>query len=109
MEFDFDTWSALAQSDRAEFERRRQALLEAAIASASPELQPRLRALQWRIDVERERAATPLAACIKLSSMMWESFYELHAALNGAAPARRSSRSATILPFQPKNAKTESA
>lgn len=104
MQFDFETWAALAQSNRAEFERRRKAVLEEAIATASPEQQPRLRALQWRIDVERERAATPLAACIRISSMMWDSFYELQAALNGVFSSRRSSPAAAVIPFERKSA-----
>lgn len=99
MQFDFETWAALAQSDRAEFERRRKVAVDEVIATASPEHQPRLRALQWRIDVERQRAATPLAACIRISSMMWDSFYELHATLNGVRSSRPSAPPATVIPF----------
>jgi Protein of unknown function (DUF3135) len=71
--FDFDAWMTLARADPEEFERRRRAAIERAISRASLRSQPRLRGLQWRIDMERERARTPMAACIRLSSMMWDS------------------------------------
>lgn len=47
--------------------------IERCIADAPVENQDRLRRLQWRIDQERRRAGTPLAACIRVSRMMWQS------------------------------------
>ena len=35
--------------------------------------QQRMRCLQWKIDRVREQAANPVAACVKLSEMMWDS------------------------------------
>ncbi|MBA2350814.1 MAG: DUF3135 domain-containing protein [Burkholderiales bacterium] len=83
MAFDFDTWAHLAKHDKDEFERRRQAAVEQLIASAPPASQRRLRGLQFRIDMERRRAVTPLGACVRISEMMWDSVFELHDALNG--------------------------
>lgn len=71
---DFDQWRLLARSDPEAFESRRREVIDAAIARAPAKRQPRLRGLQWRIDLMRRRASTPLAACITLSDMMWQAF-----------------------------------
>jgi hypothetical protein len=82
--FDFDAWAALAQNDPAEFELRRQQAIEALIQSASPTHQRRLRGLQFRIDMERARCRSPMAACIRLYQMTIDSFYnDLLPQLNG--------------------------
>lgn len=70
---DFDEWSRLAREDPEAFEARRRLLIEIAIATAPRARQQRLRGLQWRIDHERGRAPTPMAACVRISRMMWES------------------------------------
>ncbi len=72
-ELDFDTWADLARTDPDEFERMRLEAIDAFIESVPERNRERLRRFQWRIDVERRRAKTPLAACIRLSSMMWQS------------------------------------
>ncbi len=72
-EFDFSGLSQLADEDPQAFERRRAELIEELIQSAPVAKQHRLRCLQWRIDQERRLCKTPMAACIKLSRMMWES------------------------------------
>lgn len=73
--FDFDEWMRLAQQQPEEFQKRREAVIEAAIAKAPEHLEPRLRGLQWRIDRVRETSANPLAACVRISRMMWDSIY----------------------------------
>lgn len=73
--FDFDEWMNLGQSDPKAFEERRKRVIEEAIAQAPQHMQTRLRALQWRIDMERARASNPLSACIRLSGMMWKTVY----------------------------------
>lgn len=96
-ELDFDEAMALAQTDPEIFERYRQYVINTLIARAPKRNQEHLRRLQWRIDQERERASNPVAACVKLYEMMWESFageYGLndiihnahHAHHNNAAP-----------------------
>lgn len=70
---DFDEWRLLALRDPEGFEQTRRKVLEAVIAHAPERNRQRLEALQWRLDRLRERSATPLAACISLSDMMWES------------------------------------
>ena len=78
--FDFDEWAMLARTDPDEFELRRCAVIESLISSSGHVR--RLRGLQWRIDLERKRARTPLEACVRLSSLMWDSFMDLNDALN---------------------------
>ena len=71
--FNFDEWSRLARSNPDAFERRRRDAIDFAISRASARSQPRLRRLQWRIDMEIRRAKTPMAAYLRVSSMMWDS------------------------------------
>ena len=71
---DFDQWRLLARTDPEAFESRRREVLDAAIARAPENRRQRLRGLQWRVDVVLRRSSTPLAACITLSDMMWQSF-----------------------------------
>ena len=70
-EIDFDTWSEMARTDPETFELMRLAAIETAIEGASESNRQRLRRLQWRIDQERRLARTPMAACLRISRMMW--------------------------------------
>ena len=70
---EFDDWAELAQSDPEGFEARRQQAIDALIARMPEHKQQRMRCLQWKIDQVRDRAGSPMAACIKLSEMMWDS------------------------------------
>lgn len=71
-EFDFDNWAKLAKEDPDAFESQRQEALESLIATAPPEMQQRLRGLQWQLDHVRERSNNPLASCVRMSKMMWD-------------------------------------
>lgn len=71
--FDFDEWAALARTDPQAFEARRLALIEDYLRQFPSPEQQRLRGLQFRIDMERRRARTPMAGCLRLSAMMWDS------------------------------------
>jgi hypothetical protein len=68
---DFDHLLQLAEEDPMRFEDMRQAAIDDFIATLPEDRQVRMRRLQWRIDQER-RNRTPLSACVKISSMMWE-------------------------------------
>jgi hypothetical protein len=70
---DFDQWSALAKSDPVAFELQRARFIEDTISAMPVHKQQRMRCLQWKIDQVRNQARTPMAACVKLSEMMWES------------------------------------
>lgn len=72
---DFDSWQKLAKEDPEAFEELRQAFIGDYIAQASTTtVRTRLSRMQWRIDRERELSANPIAACVRINSMMWESF-----------------------------------
>lgn len=102
-EFDFDAWSELARSDPETFDQCRQKFLEKAVQLCTGDKQ-RLNRLQCRIDLERRKARVPLKACIRLSSLMWDSFHELNERLN--VPPQLAMAHATepptarILPFR---------
>jgi hypothetical protein len=70
---EFDQWAELARSDPAAFEQKRAQVIEDMIQRMPPHKQQRMRCLQWKIDRVREKAGNPVAACIKLSEMMWDS------------------------------------
>ncbi len=78
-EFDFDTMMNLAKNNPEEFEALRQTLINNFIESLPEENQHRMKCLQWRIDRTREQSKTPLAACMALTEMMWDSFEQLNA------------------------------
>ncbi|HHO68488.1 MAG TPA: DUF3135 domain-containing protein [Gammaproteobacteria bacterium] len=70
---DFDQWAELARRDPEAFEARRSELIEAAINRLPADRRQRMRCLQWKIDQVRARSGTPMAACIRISEMMWDS------------------------------------
>lgn len=108
MAYDFDEWAVLARTDPEGYERLRLETIEEVIGKGSG-CQRALRGLQWRIDQERRKSRTPLKACISISSMMWDSFYELNDGLNrlkfkgdgaSCSTVTVECRSATVLPFR---------
>jgi hypothetical protein len=70
---DFDQWAELAKTDPEAFEARRSEVIEDMISRLPEHKQQRMRCLQWKIDLVRSQASNPMAACIKLSEMMWDS------------------------------------
>lgn len=94
--FDFDGWMDLARRDPQQFERAR----TLAIADACTRMASDKRLIAgwcWRIDMERTRCRTPLQTCLRLSAMMWKSFFDLDHRLSHAecgTPA-----SAQVLPL----------
>ena len=78
--FDFDEWATLAKSAPDQFEMRRRTYIEHAI-SESNNIR-RMRGLQCRIDMERIRARTAMKACLRITSLMWDSLFDCRDALN---------------------------
>ena len=105
---DFTAWSTMAKVEPEAFELLRDLAVNELIDHAPPELQGRLHRLQWRIDQERKRAKTPMAACLQLSSMMWDSVlgpYGLNNLLGqltsgSSTSPNRLDTTACILPFK---------
>ena len=104
---DFDYWLQLAQDDPEGFESLRSATLESHINRASDAQQTRLRCLQWRIDRIRDNAKTPMAACISISDLMWDTFHHLATGYKHLEHLRRGRLeqlpSATVLEFAPRS------
>ena len=76
--FKFEEWSELSQKDPQAFEELRKKTINEFIDGVAVERQHRLRCLQWKIDRVREKNSTPLAACVAISDMMWDSLERLH-------------------------------
>lgn len=74
---DFDQLLELAKNKPEELETLRAKLVGSLIAKASGDTQARLRGLQFQIDAQRKIHKSPLGACIKISSMMKNSFHDL--------------------------------
>ena len=69
----------MARNDPQRLERLRLELTGNVIESAPNERQrARLRGLQFRVDMERKRSNSPLAATIRISEMMCHSLADLH-------------------------------
>lgn len=68
---DFDFLTGLAKSDPHRFESLRKATIDSFIAGLPGDRQARMQRLQWRIDQVR-RTHSPMGACVKISSMMWD-------------------------------------
>ena len=76
---EFDVLVDMARNDPQRLENLRRELTQGVIASAATEQQrKRLEGLQFRVEFERQRARSPLAATIKLPEMMAKSPAELH-------------------------------
>jgi hypothetical protein len=100
----FEVLVDMARNDPEGLETLRRSLTDAVIAAASNDAaRRRLKGLQFRVDIERQRAPTPLAATIRISEMMCRSLAELHASLvtpsedPGSGPA--DGRAPNVLPF----------
>jgi len=76
---DFDQLMALAQDDPESFETVRRECIDSFIQGVSEHKRQRLIGLQWRIDQSRQLASNPMAACIAISNMMWDSLHDLNA------------------------------
>ncbi len=74
--FDFDEWAALAESDPAEFERKRKEVLDSEIAKAPVENRNTLRLLQMECDAIR-KTADPMDAAAQMLIMAQASLKKL--------------------------------
>ena len=72
-EFDFDEWVKLARDNPEAYEDMRRKMLQEVIDSTSPEVRRRMQGLQWKIDQIRSTSPNPMASCLKISQMMWDS------------------------------------
>ncbi len=76
---DFEVLVEMARNDPQGLERLRHKLTNEVIEKQDDEMRKqRLKGLQFQIDMERKRAATPMAAAMKLSEMMCWKLAELN-------------------------------
>ena len=80
---DPDELHRLAEQQPEALEALRQHMVQQLIDQSPQRLKHRLQGLQFRIDMERQRCKTPMAACLKLSGMMHDSLGDLQSALIG--------------------------
>lgn len=75
----FDVLVDMARNDPQRLENLRLRLTRSVIEGAATEQKrKRLEGLQFRVDLERKRARSPLAAAIRISEMMCHSLADLH-------------------------------
>ncbi len=72
-DFNFDEWQRLAKQEPERFETLRKLAIEDLLEKSPVGIRQRMEGLQWQIDQYRKTAKTPIASCIKISSMMWDS------------------------------------
>ncbi|MEQ8661742.1 MAG: DUF3135 domain-containing protein [Gammaproteobacteria bacterium] len=106
-DFEFDYWAALARNDPQAFERARNEVLTSLIESAPDDTRRRLTGLQWQVDRVRESADNPLAACVRISALMWDKVLgedglvaHVEELTGERPPRRRPQRTATVLPLR---------
>lgn len=79
---DFDTLLAMHRENPESLEKLRRRLTRKLLRSAPDSTRRRLEGLQFRIDMELQRATNPTARCIRLSDMMHDSFARLNHCLH---------------------------
>lgn len=72
VEFDFEFWASLATQDPDAFEALRKQFIEYEISKSNSSFRNRLLGLQFQIDIKRERSASALGSCIRISKMMMD-------------------------------------
>lgn len=108
--FDFEEWAKLAEQDPDRFEARRARTLTAAIERVPEDRRLMLERLQWKVDRVRELKHTPLAACVAITDMMWNTFHDLNRSYQWLGEQNRymvnheaaNPHNATILTFTPR-------
>jgi len=78
----FEALVALAKEDPAEFEMLREQLCKQILDQAPEHISRRLKGLQFKINMERQRSKTALRSCLELSKLMNDSLAELEEALS---------------------------
>ena len=101
----FDVLVDMARNDPQKLENLRLKLTKSVIEGAATEQKrKRLEGLQFRVDLERKRARSPLAATIKISEMMCHSLADLHRSMVtplASEEEERTTTAAKILKFPP--------
>lgn len=103
LNFNFNEWKRLASSDPEAFEKERQLVIEAFLSRCATH--PRLRCVQWRIDMERRKYRHPLVSCVHLYNMMWNYVHAENGFLDALHLLADSGCAATPLQYPVKSAR----
>jgi len=74
-DFIFEEWEKLARLDKEAFEQQRKNYIQKYIDEIPESYRQRIVRIQWRLDMERKIAKSPLDSCINMFNQMWESLY----------------------------------
>ncbi len=98
---DHEALAELAKENPEALEALRRDWVEQLIDHAPQHIQRRLRGLQFQIDCQRRLHTNPLASCVEISRMMYDSVHRLNRALHGEADSESEplARNATVLAF----------
>ncbi|MEE8320502.1 MAG: DUF3135 domain-containing protein [Gammaproteobacteria bacterium] len=107
--FDFHEWARLAREEPEKFETLRRGMIDEVIESAPPGFKHRMVGLQWQIDQICLTSANPMASCLRISKMMWDSVLGENGLMDSmeqlAQPAaihtRKTVEKANIIEFKP--------
>lgn len=72
-DFDFDEMARLAKENPEAFEKKRKEMVQEVIDKSSPAIRRRMQGIQWQVDQVRSTSGSPMASCLKISKMMWDS------------------------------------
>jgi len=101
--FDIDLWIKLAADHPYKFEQQRHQWLERSIQSADPESKPRLKGLQWEINMDLEIARNKYRNCRFIASRLVENLKLFKEILAGnTLPLPIAKDPAIILKFAPR-------
>ncbi len=101
--FDIDLWIKLAADHPFKFEQQRQQWLEHSIQSASEDLKPRLKGLQWEMNMDLELARNKFRQCRYLSERLVDNLRLFKEILAGKPQIFLFKTPATILEFAPRD------
>lgn len=96
---EFDILVDLAENAPERLETLRRTMVEQVIEGADATQRRRLQGLQAQIDLIRRGSPNPLAACVRISSMMCDSLAEMRRTLVGEDTKVRISHNGSIIPF----------
>lgn len=100
---DFDTLLAMHRENPESLEKLRRRLTRKLLRSAPDSTRRRLEGLQFRIEMELQRATNPTARCVRMAGMMHDSFARLNHCLQhplDEVNTRHNRPKADILPMK---------
>ena len=95
----FDELKVMAEERPEDLEQLRAKMTEELLEGVPEERRRRLKGLDFRISMERQRAKNPMQACIRISQMMMDSAMEMRDSILHGAPTQRKQCMADVVAF----------